>query len=56
MNDRIELFNGEVTLFIEQETLHLRAVDRHGDPVELSTEEAVKLAEALLDLSKKIDE
>jgi hypothetical protein len=44
-----------VRLWIEQESLCLRAIDDHGDPVELTKEEAVKLAEALLNFSKEID-
>jgi len=39
-------------LWIEQETLHLKVVDSFGDPVELTEVEAVRLANALLELVK----
>jgi hypothetical protein len=54
MSKQFEVSNGEVRLWIEQESLHLRATDAHGDPVELTKEEAAKLAEALLSFSKEI--
>ena len=55
MSQQFEISDGEVRLWIDQESLHLRATDAHGDPVELTKEEAVKLAQALLDFSEKID-
>ena len=55
MSKKFETSDGEVRLWIEQESLHLRATDAHGDPVELTKKEAVKLAEALLNFSKEID-
>jgi hypothetical protein len=55
MSKQFEMSDGEVRLWIEQESLHLRAADEHGDPIELTKEEAVKLAEALLGFSKEID-
>ncbi len=44
----VELANGEVRAWIEQEVVHIKAVDRYGDPVELSDAEVKQLAEALL--------
>jgi len=55
MSKIFEISDGEVRLWIEQENLHIRAIDSHGDPVELTKEEAVKLAEALIRFSKEID-
>ncbi len=55
MGNRFEISDGNVRLWIEQESLHLLAVDSHGDPVELTKEEAGKLAEALLEFSKELD-
>ena len=54
MSKTFELSGGEVRLWIEQESIHLRVTEAHGDPVELTKEEAVKLAEALLTFSKEI--
>jgi hypothetical protein len=44
----VELANGEVRIWIEQEAVHIKAVDRYGDPVELSDVEVRQLADALL--------
>jgi hypothetical protein len=42
-----ELSDGEITLW-KDGGIHLKAVDNHGDPVELSEDEAVELAGALI--------
>ena len=55
MNDRLELSGGQVTLCIEQETLHLRAADPYGDPVELTNKDAIALAKALLAFAAKVE-
>lgn len=47
---------GGVRLWIEQETVHIKAVTQEGDPVELSEDEATLLASALTKLVKEIDE
>ncbi len=45
----LDLAEGEVRAWIEQgEAVHLKAVDPHGDPVELTATEVKKLADALL--------
>jgi hypothetical protein len=54
MSKKFETSDGQIRLWIEQDSLHLRASDAYGDPVELTKEEAAKLAEALLKLSKEI--
>jgi hypothetical protein len=46
---------GEVTLWIEQGTsIQLKAVTPHGDPVELSADEAEELGRLLLQLAEQI--
>ena len=42
------LANGEVRAWIEQESVHIKAADRFGDPVELADVEVKQLADALL--------
>ncbi|MBL7685900.1 MAG: hypothetical protein JNK65_07710 [Deltaproteobacteria bacterium] len=47
----------EVSAWIEQESsIHLKAVTKEGDPIELSAVEAEELASVLLAFSKKIRE
>ena len=48
------LANGEVRVWVEQEAVHIKAVDRCGDPVELSDGEVKRLAEALLGFYAKL--
>jgi hypothetical protein len=55
MSKQFELSDGEIRLWIEQESLHLRVLDVNGDPVELTSGEARKLAEALLSFAMEID-
>jgi hypothetical protein len=51
-----ELVNGDVRLWVEQETIHLAAFDRpHCDPVELSTKMARALAAKLKEMADKLD-
>ena len=45
---------GDVRAWIEQETIHMKVVDRGGDPVELNESEVQALIEHLVRLSKKI--
>jgi len=48
-SESIEIADGEVRAWIEQGvTVHIRAVDPHGDPVELTSADVEKLALALL--------
>ena len=55
MTNQIEVSDGDVRLWIEQESLHLRAADSFGDPVELTKEEAIRLAEALVSFAATVD-
>lgn len=52
----IVLSDGDVRVWIEQETVHVKAVTRLGDPVELSDEETRQLAEALREFYVKISQ
>ena len=48
--------SGEVVLWIEQGTsIHIKAITREGDPVELSEEEARELAAALTEMAAALD-
>jgi hypothetical protein len=48
--------NGEAYCWIEQESsVMLKAVTKRGDPVELTKDEAIDLAHALLRAAEKID-
>jgi hypothetical protein len=52
----IELADGDVRAWIEQgNAVHIKAVDRYGDPVELTARQAKELGEALLVLSAAIE-
>jgi hypothetical protein len=47
---------GDIALWVEQESsLQLKAVTGLGDPVELSPDEAKRLAQALLEYAEKAD-
>jgi len=53
--DLVELADGEVRAWIEQgQSVHLKAVDPHGDPVELTAAEVKKLADTLLKFYERI--
>ncbi len=48
----------DVRLWIEQEAIHLKAIDpidAYGDPVELTRNEAIRLAKELIRLSETLD-
>ncbi len=51
----IALCGGDLSVWIEQEAIHIKSVDKYGDPVELSESEARFLAAQLLRLADKID-
>ena len=58
MNEKKEVFsvsNGEAYCWAEQQSsVMLKAVTTFGDPVELTKEEAIELANALLRASEQI--
>jgi hypothetical protein len=57
-NNEIHRFaDGEIIFWIEQETIHLKTAGdgRHGDPVELTENEARRLAAELLKSVEQIE-
>ena len=53
--DLVELADGEVRAWIEQgQSVHIKAVDLHGDPVEMTASEVKKLADTLLKFYERI--
>jgi hypothetical protein len=55
LQNEYEVGGGEVRLWIEQESIHLKAVSAYGDPVELTKAEALQLAAALIALGEQLD-
>jgi hypothetical protein len=52
-----ELFGGDVRVWIEQEAIHMKAVDRRSrDPVELTEAMARELAAVLLEMAARLDD
>jgi hypothetical protein len=49
----VSVCNGDVRAWIEQEAIHLKAIDGI-DPVELTAEEALKLGRRLIAWSEKL--
>lgn len=47
---------GEVYFWLEQESIHLKAASGHGDPVELTANEARQIGSALIAMAQKLDE
>ncbi|PNV95375.1 hypothetical protein C1633_24915 [Pseudomonas protegens] len=53
--DYFESSEGAVRLWIEQgSTIHLKAISQHNDPVELTAEQALELAQALQRLASRL--
>jgi hypothetical protein len=54
--DSFELMDGDVRVWIEQEAVHIRAIEQiSGDPVELTSDMARQLADALDRLADQAD-
>ena len=54
--DYFELSDGAIQVSIQNETsIHIRCISKHGDPVELSSEEARDLSELLTKLAERAD-
>jgi len=48
--------SGEVYFWLEKDSsIHLKAISPHGDPVELTANEAKQIASALISTAKKLD-
>lgn len=54
--NKFQISDGEVRVWLEQETVHMKAVTPYGDPVELWKDEAIELAEAILKIAQEIKE
>jgi hypothetical protein len=52
----IALCDGELRAWVEQEVIHIKALASHGDPVELTCEQAKCLAQALNKWANEIDD
>ncbi|MFJ3414232.1 DUF6360 family protein [Pseudomonas protegens] len=53
--DYFESSDGDVRLWIEQgSAIHLKAISPHNDPVELTAEQALELAQALQRLASRL--
>ena len=53
-SDYFEWDNGDIRVWIEQESsIHIKAVTKTNDPVELSEEEALMLADVLRKFANK---
>jgi hypothetical protein len=48
------LCDGNFRAWIEQETVHITAVDRHGDPIELNEAELLLIIKVLTKLLDEI--
>ncbi len=53
--DVFEFEGGEIRVWIEQEAIHLRACNKHQDPIELSSDTARQLGDKLKELADSID-
>jgi len=49
-----EFSDGEIRVWLEQETIHITAMNKAGDPAEITKERALELANALKKLSDLI--
>jgi len=59
VNDRpvFQLLDGDVSVWIDQEEIYMKAVDRRSrDPVELTPKEARELAAVLLEMADRTDD
>ena len=52
----IQMYEGNLRAWIEQESIHLKAIDPCGDPLELTSDEARMLAEQLTKLADRLEE
>jgi hypothetical protein len=57
-NKQIQKFaGGEVYFWLEQDSsIHLKAVSAHGDPVELTADDAREIAAALIATAQRLDD
>jgi hypothetical protein len=56
MSEVLKFAGGELYFWNEQESaIHLKAVSPHGDPIELTAEDAREIAAALLSAAEQLD-
>lgn len=56
-NNKLVFAGGDVYVWIEQDSsVHIKAVTDHGDPVELTEDEAEELGNALISMSQQLRE
>ena len=56
MSEVLKFAGGELYFWIEHESsIHLKAVSSHGDPIELTAEDAREIAAALLSAAEQLD-
>jgi ABC-type Zn2+ transport system substrate-binding protein/surface adhesin len=51
-----EPLSKDLHIWIDQEVIHIKAVDAHGDPVEITGETARKLAARLVEMADELGE
>jgi hypothetical protein len=55
--DYFESSDGDVRVWIEQgSAIHIKAISEHNDPVELTAEQALELAQVLQRLARRLSE
>jgi hypothetical protein len=55
-NDEVvELGNGDIVMWVDSGTLHLKCSTGHGDPVELNANEVAELLESLQRCLQRLD-
>lgn len=55
--DYFESSDGDVRVWIEQgSTIHIKAISEYNDPVELTAEQALELAQVLQRLARRLSE
>jgi hypothetical protein len=55
-NDEVvELGNGDIVMWVDSGTLHLKCITRHGDPVELNADEGAEVLASLRRCLQRLD-
>ena len=52
----VEVIDENIRIWIEQEAIHLKAIDSYGDPVELTGASAKQLAARLMEMADRLDD
>jgi hypothetical protein len=51
----IKLAGGDIVMWSDSGTLHMKCITKHGDPVELNAEEVIALVKTLQECLGKLD-